>query len=340
MGELVEPIEDLVPVVGADLVLYGDLTADGASSAIDLRFYLSPEEIQNAAEVAGDYPLTTIDAGAPGASVLLGRIDDRLPPSVESLTQFLEGVRLFNQKLWPEAGVSLEGALDRWPSSPGSSNGREAVLMLLGNVEIQQFDLDAAEAWYQEALTVAENTARPRFGLAEVAFQRSKGPLCGGDEPVDLDEMERALAEFEELAAVEEPVDFTVPRAKVEVGRVNLCLHQYDGRGLDASLSAFSEAIAEYDGDDSLREIVAEAHQRLAATQGQNGDWTDAAASYEAAIDKLRGDDEKEASWHRLVARIYRCELGDATKAAGHYTESEELTGEPSPPHDCEGGSG
>lgn len=338
-----EPVDDprvLESEIAADVVIHGTLESDGAVSVVELRFFLSEDELTNATELASDYALATIESDASGSLSLLAEIDRRVPPAVDALASLLEGVRQLNQNRFTEAEEHLSAARASWPRSRESSNGLEVVLMLLGNIELEDGDLDAAKEYYDEALTIAEDATRPRFGLAEIEFLRSRGPQCGGETDYDQDGLDRAAGEFRALVAIREVEPFSAPRAAIEVGRIQLCTYLNTGTGLDDAEATFTAAINRYDGFASLREVRAEAHQRRATAREWGGDIEAAVEDYLTGIDLLIGDDTKEGRWHYELARLYACQLDDSTEAAYHYGESEHLLGEDGlTRHDCGGGT-
>lgn len=211
---------------------------------------------------------------------------------------------------------------------------------LLGNATGLQKKLDVAETHYLDALAIDPDFARSRFGIAEVQFQRARGPSCGGtDAPEDLPLMEEALARFQEVTGLEAPpLSFLPARAQVARGRILLCMSLYGADTLEEARNEFEAVIAEHGTNERLRDLIAVAHANLARVHVFLGSHQAAVEEYRLAVD-LTFDDARRAAFHTAIGDLLNCRLDEPGLAELEYEIAASLVDPPLPRADCPDGS-
>jgi tetratricopeptide (TPR) repeat protein len=229
-----------------------------------------------------------------------------------------------------EAETLFEDALASWPGT----NGRVVVLSLLGNVTGLQEDLDAAEGYFGDALSLDPEYARARFGAAEVKYQRSKGPACAGSDEADVAGLEDAVTQFEEVIELPSPpLAFIPERAWVEIGKIYECLF-LNGRGhLEEAREILEAVIADISDETRLDDLTADAHFSLGLYHLLKGDQGAALAEFETAVDTTRNDIRKRGFYHSMA--LYLCHLDQPELAETYYREAEAIPGPPLDPLQC-----
>jgi tetratricopeptide (TPR) repeat protein len=208
------------------------------------------------------------------------------------------------------------------------------VLSLLGNVTGLQEDLDTAEGYFADALSLDPGYARARFGAAEVSYQRSKGPACAGRGEADVAGLEDAVTQFEEVIELPgPPLAFIPERARVEIGKIYQCLF-LNGRGhLEEARQTLEEVIGDISTETRLVDLTADAHFSLGFYHLLNGEQQTAIAEFEMAVDITRNNLRKRGFYHSMA--LYMCQLDRPDLAENYYREAEAIPGPPLDPLQC-----
>jgi tetratricopeptide (TPR) repeat protein len=317
--------------VEADVVVFGTVDMSEGLTDVAAEFFVSDRGLTGAEELAGVYPLDTIRLATTDPVAVRRRTADSLQPRILSLTQLVLGLSHYQLNEYSEAQTLFEDALASWPGS----NGREVVLSLLGNVTGLQIDLDAAEGYFADALSLDPDYARARFGAAEVTYQRSRGPRCGTNGEPDVAGLEDAVAQFEEVIDLPGPPLAYIPeRARIEIGKIYQCLFLNGGGHLEEAREILEDAIADISDETRLIDLTADAHFSLGLYHLLEGDQGAAIAEFEAAVATTRNDIRKRDFYHSM-ARIYQCQLNQPERAETYYREAEAIPGPPLEPLQC-----
>ncbi|MGH8950782.1 MAG: TIR domain-containing protein [Acidimicrobiia bacterium] len=330
-----EAAADLADRVGADVVVYGSLEILEGLSNLSAEFYLSGRGLTGAEEMAGVYPLDSVQLTTTDPIALSRAASQSLEPKILALTKLAIGLSHYQIHQYAEAQQLFTEAEASWPGSAGRVNGREVVLSLLGNVSGLREDLDAAADYYTQALDLDPEYSRARFGAAEVLFQRSTGSRCGGTGEGDVAGLEDAVRQFEELIDLPAPpLAFLPERARLEIGRIYECLTLY---GVDRSSEAreiLEAVIADITGETRLRDLEAEARFSLGVYHLLIGDEPAASDEFAIAADTMVNPIRK-SGFYRSLAVIHLCQLDQPDLAETYLQAAEDLATEPVEPIDC-----
>ena len=145
-----------------------------------------------------------------------------------------------------------------WPDG----DGKEILYLFRGSTAGILHQLPQAADWFNRALELNPDFARAKLGLAEVRFQESKGTCERGN--VEADGLREAREAYRDtLNATDQPASANVSaKAHLGIARVDLCISQAELEDGWAEASAEAEiVVAAYEaGDDTLRQLAAEAH--------------------------------------------------------------------------------
>lgn len=322
---------DLAEKINADVVLFGNLDAGSGVSVFSAELYLSDRNLRNAEELAGAYSFGLIELPTTDPVAVTREVSAVLESQAEAVAELVVGLSYYALS---DYEIAREHFLDAEAAWQGNETGKEVVFHLLGNAtghlaadrpSDAQTYLAEARDYYSRALAIDPTYARSHFGLAEVQFQENKGPACGpGTEPADPGALGQAADQFRNVTGMDAPpLSFLPARAELEIGRIYLCLNQYGENLLEEARVQFESVIAENSSNDRLRNLVADAHQSLAAYHFANGDPQAAVDEYRIAIE-VSLEAGKRARFHAAIGFIYECVLADPDAADAAYARSAE----------------
>ena len=326
-----EAAAELADRVEADVVLFGTVEVSEGLTDVAAEFFVSDRGLTGAEELAGVYPLDTVSLATTDPVAVRRRTAESLQPKLLALTQLVLGLSHYQLHEYSDAEALFEEALAAWPGS----NGREVVLSLLGNVNGLQDDLNAAEVHFADALSLHPEYARARFGAAEVAYQRSRGPLCGSSGEADGVGLEDAVAQFEEVIDLTgPPLAFIPERARVEIGKIYECLFLNGGGHLEEAREVLEDVIDDISGETRLVDLTADAHFSLGLYHLLKEDQEAAITEFETAVDITRNDIRRRGFYYSM-ALIYQCQLNQPEQAETYYRQAEAIPGPPLDPLRC-----
>jgi tetratricopeptide (TPR) repeat protein len=252
----------------ADMVVYGVLDTDDVESTFRPQFFLAPERLRGAEELAGPYALGApirVEGDAVENPVARAAMRIGLTARASALTELLIGlgyneIRRRRQAIEHFKAASESVAWDR--------RGRALLFQLIGNSRGAQGNLRSAVQNYRSALQVQPGYARALFGLAEVEYQRARGDCSRATaRPRRLARASKAYA-----AVSSAPLQPALPLArrvlatKVALGiaRIDFCAGRagITGRLGDAQ-SGLESIIDDGSSVPELREQVAQAYAYL-----------------------------------------------------------------------------
>jgi len=320
-----EAAAELAERVEADVVVFGTLKTSEGLTDVTAEFFVSDRGLTGAEELAGFYPLDAIKLSTTDPVAVRRRTVESLQPRILALTQLVLGLSHYQLNEYAEAEALFDEALASWPGP----NGREVVLSLLGNVTGLQGDLDAAEAYFADALSLDPDYARARFGTAEVTYQRSRGVNCGSEGVGDVAGLERAVTQFEEVIDVSGPPLAYIPeRARIEIAKIYQCLSLNGGDRLEEAREILEDVIADISDETRLVDLTADAHFSLGIYHLLKRDQVAAIAEFETAVDTTRNDIRKRGFYFSM-ALVYLCQLEQPAQAETYYREAEAIPGPP-----------
>jgi tetratricopeptide (TPR) repeat protein len=327
-----EAAAELADRVHADVVVFGTVEIGDGLTDVAAEYFVSDRGLTGAEELAGAYPLDTISLATTDPVAVRRRTAEELQPRILGLTDMALGLSHSQLNEYSEAEVLFEEALESWPDA----NGRVVVLSLLGNVNGFQDDLDSAESYFTDALSLDPNNARSRFGAAELTYLRARGPICGGSGEVDLAGLEDAVSQFEEVGELPSPpLAFIPERARIEVAKIYQCMYQNRAGHLDDAREILEGVLAEISDETRLVDLAADVHFSLGIQHLLERDQQAAIAEFEEAVETTRNEIRKR-SFHYSLAFIYQCQLDQRDRAEVHMQEAESLPGPQLDPIQCD----
>jgi tetratricopeptide (TPR) repeat protein len=322
----------LAEQVDADVVIYGWL--DATRTTLQPEFYLRERALADAQELLGSFRLGSaisepvpID-DEPAAAI---SVRQRLSSRARAISELVLGLSFFRLQRYGEAASHFDGAIgaEGWPDG----DGKEILYLFRGSTAGALGKLTEAADWYDRALTLNPQFARARLGLAEVRFQEAKGTCERGD--ADAAGLREARDAFRAtLSATDQPASANVSaKAHLSIARVDTCLSQAEIEDSwdEASAEAGTVVAAFEAGDDSLRQLAAEAHgvrafSELPAVADPNAEakFRTAEAEYRQAI-ALGSRQDRLAAYHAGLAYVLG-RLGLLDDARHEYDEAIRLS--------------
>lgn len=325
-----EAAAELAERVDADVVVLGTVEVDPGRTDVAAEFYLSDRNLTEAEELAGVYPIDVVELDMTDPLSVRRRTAEELQPKVQALTQLALGLSHYRLLEYPEAEALFQEALDSWPGV----NGQTVVLSLLGNVRGLQDDLDGAEAYFADALSLDPDYPRARFGSAEVTYQRSLGPRCGVEGEDDVAGLENAVTQFEQVIDLPSPpLAFIPERARIEIAKIYECIHLNGGDSngdghLEEAREILEDVMEDIAGESRLETLTADAHFALGFYHLLKEDHTAAITEFETAVDLTRNRLRKRGFYYSLAV-IYQCQLNDPGRSETYLRQAEAIPGPP-----------
>lgn len=256
---------------GADVLVYGDIEADGVALVARPALYL--RTLPRAEELAGRFDLDPIGQDVTelaGAQLLRSRIAD-LGQQLAAIARLIE----FYERDEIDEGVGyIEGLRD-----PGAISGILAIFE--GNLRGKAGQYDAAAAAYERALNDPTVADRARLGLNQVRYTIELGADGWCTAQTDVQAMLDVIDGYDALKSATTRSGANIEaKAQLGAGRARLCL---ESAGLATVSSTgrtdLETVIAQYDaqGDDGdLRELAAEAEGLLGFVDSKTAETDDA----------------------------------------------------------------
>ena len=325
-----EAAAELAERVEADVVVFGTVDMSDGLTDVAAEFFVSDRGLTGAEELSGIYPLDTVSLATTDPVAVRRRTAESLQPRIHALTQMALGLSHYQLNEYSEAETLFQEALASWPGT----NGLEVVLSLLGNVRGLQKDLNGAEGYFADALSLDPNYARARFGTAEVTYQRSRGQRCRGSGEADIAGLEDAVAQFEEVVDLPgPPLAFIPERARIEIGKIYQCLYSNGAGHLEEARELLDDVITDISDETRLVDLTADAHFSLGTYHLLKGDRGEAIAEFETAVNTTRNDIRKRGFYYSMA--FIQCQLDEPDRAETYYREAEAIPGPPLDPLRC-----
>lgn len=317
--------------IGADVVIYGWL--DDARTALHPQFYVRQGDLTGAQELVGAFQLgSAIRAPTPIDQEKAAAITVRelLVSRTRSISELILGLSYFRLQQYGGAERHLDAAIaaDGWPDG----DGREVLYLFRGGAAGAMGNLLEADSWYDKALELNPQFARAHLGRAEDAFQHAKGTCERGG--VDARGLMAARDAYQgTLAAADQPASANVSsKAHLGIARVDVCISQAELEDRwDEAASEATIVIAAFDaGDESLRELAAEAHGvrafsalPVAGAPDAQARYRDAENDYRNAI-ALGSRPDRRAAFYVGLAQVL-IKLGNLDEARQAYDSAMSL---------------
>lgn len=308
----------------ADVVVSARLEGDRNGARFVPTFWIADRRLLAATELTGAHALGPPERFRPAAITDVAALEELAVTRTGSLADLVAGLSLFATGDAAAADDRFDAAssVDVWGRGPAG-----AVLELFrGKAAAQAGDVDAARQRYEAALASDPDNARARYGLAEVAWDVSRGSCTAGT--VDEDGLAAADAAF---AAIDVPTSDVADLAvKVDYARGRLALCQ-QGAGLapgtDATTSLRRVVAAHADGNERVRGLAGLADGLLAVQAWQLEGRPDAAVTFLTEAVTLATTDAREAlQWESLAC--LHLDRGDPAAADEAFARAIELVAE------------
>ena len=316
----------LADEINADVVVYGVIENEGSRWQVTPKFYVSPNNFEDASEILGPYDLGEAFGLAEGNRRAL-RITsgDELTPRSEFLTQVAIGLTYYSIANYEQAAETFLGILATTDESVVSDDeSLRLVYLLLGNtslrIALQEFEdftpgagaenvavvakmnqhLREAESYFAQSSNIDPDYARAYLGLGDIAYLQSAD--CD-EEGCDIiaEPLTQSISFYEQALASPNAPAAAVTDAKANFGLGQVYFRQsliQGDRTFARAIGYFTAVLTEYESGNSprARDIAAEAHARLGLIACLQGNYGDASDAYQAAIqyytdDRLRTAD-------------------------------------------------
>ncbi len=318
-GERDTRAAQLADKINADIVVYGVVEREGTEWNVIPKFYVSPNNFENASEILGPYDLGEAFGLAEGSRRAL-RITagDELTPRSEFLTQVAIGLTYYSIASYERATETFLGILSTMEVSATDEETLRFVYLMLGNtslkIALQEFEaftpgavetnmtvmekmnthLEAAEMYFTQSAAVDPDYARAYLGLGDIAYLQSVVCADTGCKIIAEPLLESISFYEDALLAPNAPVA-AVPVAKANFGLGQVYFRQSLIRGdveFTNAIDYFTAVITEYEAGNSprARDIAAESHARLGLIACQQGNLAATLQAYQAAIDLYEDD--------------------------------------------------
>ncbi len=246
---------------GADSIASAAVSGDLRS--VQPLVYVAPDAVPDALELSGLYPFGSavvtrapIDVNGAARSEVRSALTSR---SV-SLAEFLMGLERHANGAYAAAAANFERSLETWPGE----EGRDLVMLFLGNTALKQDDLELARQWYERGLAAAADPS-PRLELAllEVRFHEQRGDCSGSATVEDMQEVQAGYEEIQRLDAVPPGVLFDL-RVEFGLARTAMCLAVLGAGDYTEAVPHYLAVIDAFEaGNDNIRDMAAESYGGL-----------------------------------------------------------------------------
>ncbi len=158
--------------INAHLVIYGHISRSADGLIVTPEFYLINQTFFASQEIVGQYQF--------GAPIHLSAYDDatvrvllaeELSGRTRALASISTGLALALDKKYDKAREAYQAALNsrEWQEP----QGKQVIYILLGNLDLLQKHYESAAQYYQQALNIDPDYARPYIGLGNIAYSRA-----------------------------------------------------------------------------------------------------------------------------------------------------------------------
>ncbi len=305
----------------ADVVVSARLEGDRNGARFVPTVWIADRRLLAATELTGSHPLGPPERFRPAAVTDVADLEQVAVERTGALADLVAGLSLFATGDPVGAGQRFDAAMsvDVW----GGGEAGAVLEVFRGKAAAQAGDDEAARDHYEAALALDPDSARARYGLAEVAWDSSRGSCTAAT--VDADGLEKADRAFAAVP-VPTPDDADVAR-KVDYARGRLALCQ-QGAGLvpdiDATVALGRVVTAQADGNDRVRGLAGLAHGLLAIQAWQLDGRLDAAVPHlEQAITLATTDAREALQWESLAC--LHLDRGDVAAAGEAFDRAIEL---------------
>ncbi len=354
----------LADEINADIVVYGVVVKNESGWIVTPKFYISPNNFENASEILGPYDLgQTFSLAEGNRRALRITAGDELTPRAEFLTQVAIGLTYYSIANYDRAEDTLLNILPAKDSSMDANDeSLRLVYLLLGNTMLKQalqqvatidssnaasvelaeskiaLFLQEAEAYFSQSAEIDSEYSRAFVGLGDTAYQQSfkcDAAGCSIDEAL----LNEAIAYYEQALVAENSPETAVIDAKANFGLGQVYLQQSRLNNVTDFAQAkthFEAVIADYQAENpprSLarsRDIVAEAQARLGLIYCFQGQIDEAIDHYKEAVRLHTNDPLQEAN--RLLSgevREQRIELYERRILVLESSDTPSCTGGP-----------
>ena len=308
-----ERAAELAEKIRADVIIYGIYRVGPGVQEFQPEFYLSDRTLSAAEELVGQYELGRKESLDPNNIISSRQFRENMVARTRALSRFIVGLGHYALFQYDEAREWFEGA----HATPGwdERDGKEILLLFLGNTLAKVGDYDVAESYYADALAINPNYSRAHIGVADIAFQRGRKGFCPpGD--IDMAAMTDAIAGFERArqSTFQPPLADIEAKVSFGLGRVYLC-QLLAGFPVSGDVEAqFRRVVEEFEsGNHRLVELASESWANLGLVHLHANDLTQAATDYEKAVD-LALDPRRRG--------ILECNLGSIYLDLGRFDEA------------------
>lgn len=296
--------------IGADLIVYGNLSDQDNTWHLSPEFYVSAANFYQAEEITGQHSLGTI------ISIIgQGNIADRISLSTE-LSSRVQTLAQISIGLAYYSIGDFKKALDHFQIAEKSDGGEDAkglevIYLLAGNASLQSKEVELASTYFQKAVSIDPEYARGYLGVAHIYYRQALLSFEKSLNPVDIDYalLDRALATLQRASvATNQPAQSDIStKIHFELGQIFL-MQVYSGHetSFQPAIEEFEAVITDYGNGKNprIQERVAEAHARLGLIYRLSGYIELAVTEYQLSTLLLAQNSERRMYFEQTLVEL------------------------------------
>lgn len=256
----------------ADAVVSAEVSED--LRTVQPLVYVAPGSVPDALELSGLYAFgapITVRAPVDENGAARSEVREALTSRSVSLAEFLMGLERHGNGQYEAAAREFERSLETWPGE----EGRDLVMLFLGNASLKLDELEDARTWYEQGLrSSAAPSPRLELALLEVRFHDERGDCTGAATVQAMEELQAGYQEIQRLDAVPPGPLFDL-RVEFGLARTAVCLAALNAGDYADAVQHYLAIISAYeDGNDYVRDLAGEALGGLGLIADNLGDIT------------------------------------------------------------------
>jgi tetratricopeptide (TPR) repeat protein len=287
--------EQLASDINADIVIYGNIFADGNEATLSPRFYIADRP--DTGELTGQHQLALPLQFEASSLSFPDSVNAELRTRAAILVLFTEGLSYLSSDDLDGASHSFQQAIHE-AESHGPYEGQEVLYLFATVTNERQGNIEQAVKHLDEAFRLNPEYARAYLARGNLYYAQALRKL--NDEGL----LKQALAEYEKaIKAQDQPAGaYILEKADVALGNVYVLRAQETGDpGLYAqAIDRYERVVTRYGepANERIRELAARAYFGIGIAYERQNDYIQAKSAYQQCADITRESQTKS-----------RCEL-------------------------------